>query len=483
MMEGQLPEYLDKNVTKLSTTRMSERLLLFTFSFLLLIIPFQTNAQLSDLRGYGNETLAAFKTSSISPSPFLTGRSGAMGGLQFTVKDSTRDMFSNPAKYYGNQGIFISPSVTNKNILKEKEFGDSGARHNQTTKFTMYAVPVGTVFQTGSIYSGGFVGITNYNRNEQNIHINTEGDISSSNSIKEDISGVPIHLLSGYSFSENFSIAVSYQRHNLARSEALQNWTNQTFTRRSISHVMDFGKLGLSSTILGGKTYFLSGLFNSRYEFDVSDSVGNYWSEMNGSIFQIEHLHPVSKTLSVGGMIHFENRNFKDRTAETLYNEHNDQLTTIQFGTGMHRNTSSSEMGIEFIYQPVQYEFYNDQSFQNPDGYTTLDQKIDVKHFILRGGLDKRITTSFRLQAGISQALSSYRELFEEMFRSIPSENISQRNFRNVVLNSWNRTQFTTGLSYSFQRFDINYYVEIFLDGQDANEPRYRNQLSLQYLL
>ena len=451
------------------------------FLWLSLIFVYPVQSQISDIQEYDHGYLFYLSDPSISPSPILTGRSGAMGSLQFSTRDSTRDVFINPAKYYGNNGGILSPSLNIQNFQAEQNSGAGGIPLRQNSDNIAYSIPVGFMANLGSMYFAGAFGYTNYSLEEDITQQNSDNGFDVNTAIEREISGRQFVMISGYRLSDDIAVSASYQRNNLKRDEFTLNNINLISTDFSVSQIMDFGKLGASINILGGKSYLLGGVFKSQQEYDQMDSVGFYWQELSGILFQAEHLHPVSSTYSIGGFFGYEKRNFSDRTSTRLYDEYTNLTRSFQIGTGLNRITKKSELGLEVLFRPINYELNQNQPLQNPDGLTTLKQSIDSSHFIIRLGSDFNIWKTLRVQAGFSRTIASDRNLNQEIFTEVPSEDIFQRNFRNDSLNSPNRTLVTTGFGYSFQSLSIQYYLELFYNNLGSNTPRYRNQLNLQY--
>jgi hypothetical protein len=442
------------------------------FCLILFAAPAATHGQYTDLSEYGYYTNYYFSTPSISPAPVISGRSGAMASLEFTVRDSVRDVFMNPAKFYGGRSVFISPSVANQSLSAERA---GITLHQYENDFRTYTVPAGGSYTAGNFYAGGMLSYANFSRDEK--RYGGSMDLY----MHEKVSGTQFEMFTGYRFSDRFSLAVSYQGQNYSRSRFNENRAVQRSDHNSASHGFNAGKLGAFLQIGSGQAYFLTTLYRNNFEDDLADSIGNYWQHVTGYQLRAEHLHPISRALSIGALISFENRDFLNRTAENYYTDYKNRLRTIQLGTGLHGATSAREFGLEIVYQPVRSVTEYQQPFSDPDGFYDFNQSIEENRLILRGGIDQNVWDGLRLQGGLSYTIAPDRELSEESLTNVPDQNIFNEDRRNEMIQSWNRTLLSAGFSYSFRQVSINYYSEIFFNDPDSNDPRTINQLLLQY--
>jgi len=463
---------------------------------LLTIFPTTNFAQSADQPGqYQFENW--FETREFSPHAFVNGQTAGMGNLNFTVRDTTSDLFRNPAKNYKGNGsrLIFSPSYTGMSMSVDREqrvrqqFGDNqiietSTINNRNTYNTLF-LPLGLIYESGSYYVGGLISFSNYNNNlvvEE--RTTSAGNITSTIFFtnEENVSGRPFHLLAGYHLSDHLTVSLFYKRMNLERDFTFINQSNQVITESENSFTSEFIGAGLGFSLLEGKSYLLAGIYSNRSESREEDSEGRFWSEADGYTLEYEHLQPLTETLSAGLKATFSRRFIDDRSSQSTFESYNARFNTTGIGAGLNKKFSSTSLGFELFYSMSEFKLGQEQAF-NPDGSSEFTQSVNQNFLILRAGIDTPLISTVRLQAGIQHTFID-REVDLTEAATFPNQLIVDADLAFNPLSQESLTRFTSGFTYSISSFDFIYSLNIELRPQDIiyrqNVPN--NYLSTQFV-
>ena len=472
------------------------RLFLLLFCLLLSLLPAVIFAQSANQPGqYQFENW--FETREFSPYSFVNGQTAGMGLLDFTVSDSTGDLFRNSAKNYRGSGsrLIISPSYTGMSMRLDREqrirqqFGENQTIETSTINnrntYNTFFLPLGLIYETGSFYAGGLITFSNFS-NDLVVEEQTTsaGNVTSSNLFTNDenVSGRPFHLIAGYHLSDDITISLFYKRMNLDRDNTFINRSNQITSESENTFRSEFMGTGIGFSVLNGKSYLLAGLYSNRSENREEDSAGRFWSEADGFTLEYEHLQPLTETLSAGLKATFSRRNIDDRTTQNIFDQYDARFNTTGIGAGINKRLSSTVVAAELFYTMSEFRVDQEQTFTQ-DGISETTQTVNQNFLILRAGIDTPFYSDIRLQAGIQHTFIDRSINFSDS-ATLEDQLIFESNFTNNPLSKESLTRFTSGLTYSLASLDFIYSLNVELRPQNIvfSQNESNNNLSSQFV-
>lgn len=452
-------------------------------------------AQISENRD-GSANLFYLTTPSVSPAPLLSGRTSAMASPEFAVRDSISDFQINPAKFPSAGSFSISPARTGQSYLLNRDFlfreisGESVIYEEVQTQFrdrsfSTYTVPLGATFLSGRFYAAGTIAYVSFsgklNTRQTLEQSNTQSDLIQEIERSESFTGTPFLLSAGYQFSDRFTAGVSYQRFGFTRYESFQNMQNLNRLETDTKQNTNFGKLGIGIRMLGGQTYLLGGIYRTRSENLEADSEGIFWSQLEGTLFQAEHMRSVTQNISAGLKLSIEAREQSSRTSEIHFETYLDRTRIYQLAFGVNRTTSTSEIGLEAGYQ-TERRSLNSLRIDDFSGLSEdVAQKTESGRLFIRAGIDFGLWSHVRMQAGVLQNLYS-RDLNQQTLIQSDDNFFRLTTDLNDHFDGYQSgSVLTGGASANLQQIRLQYIFRADFRSIEDSVPVFMNQITATY--
>lgn len=356
--------------------------------------------------------------------PFTNG----MGKLEFSVADSSGDIFTNPAKFYSKSGLFLSPSFYFYNLKPNVETQDG--KENYGLRERVADVPIGIVLNQKKFYWAATATFSDYkSRYYQSDY-------------EETYSGPSLFGLVGYRVSENSQFGASYKYTNYT-TKLENSLPDRIYTSQNKL------KMGFGYTKGIQRWHFLGSYYFTGYETsEGSDSK----IESNGLLGQIEYQRKITELINSSFRLTFDHSYISSASGISTQDSYKNAGGA---GVGINSYINKVLIAAELEFQLLKFKFKPPQ----PDGSST--SQYNQRNFVFRAGINVPLSESFSWTAGVNYFRMSVDERYE-------SNSVSEFFLVNEPTLELNKNALTTGLRYRTPAFQIHYQFSY------GNEP-YRN--------
>ena len=354
----------------------------------------------------------------------------AMGKLEFSVADTTGDMFTNPAKFYSGSRVFFTPSIYFYNLKPNLETQDG--KEYEGSRERIADIPVGFVLSNNNFFWGASASFSDYK-----LRYYRWGE-------EETYSGPSLFGLVGYRLSESSQFGISYKYTNYTTKR--EN-TNPYKTYSDLNQI----KAGLRIEQQNQKWNFLGSYYFSKYQ--VGEESDNNIRESDGILAQVENQRKLSDVTYATLRLTYDYANLASSSVE------DDTKNAGGIGVGL-----SSFLSDILIAAELEFEYIKVKS----DNSTTSEFK--QRNFNFRSGIDVPISESLSWTGGINFSRLSvdaeyYSNTVPEFFL------IHEPTFEQTS------NALTTGLAFRSTNFLIRYQFSY------GNEPYLIYNWSAEYSL